>query len=627
MRALALRLLQLSALLVGFGLRVWRLDFQELRGDEVFGYLFSLRPWDDIVRATIELQEPHPVASYYALKGWLLSAGESEFALRFAGVWFSVLAIALLYRLGRTLRLDILVATTAMGLLALSPYAIWHAQDARMYSMSLALTTASSWLAVAWLYARGRQRWLPALAYIIVSWLALHTHYFAAFVLVAQYLFMLGTGIWQRAWRTVVLPWLLIQGAVALLYLPWLVQAAATLTSYGGNGDSPGFGAMAQRALSVFAAGESVPPAQRTALAIIAGLLLLIGSVRLLRGARGEATAFLLLYLLVPVGATWLSALQRPIFDERYLVAALPPFFLLIGAIFQPPAVERTRRAYPALRLTSYALLAGLILVGLLSLNRYYTDPAYSKTRGWRELATALEALSVDLPAEQVRIAQNFPDPTLWYYYNGPLEHAVLPPGPLDADGAMRAVAELQAAGVRRVLLPAQPAPNWDDADLARTALAERYELLVERQVASWPVAIYARAPGEMTETDATWQNGLRLTAAAIEPPTLTPGNALAVWLQWDQRTADLSGTEKVFVQLLGPAGSVVAQDDQLLEVAMPDSPQLHGLALPAELSPGSYRLITGLYDPAIDGAPRTLTTTSDDHIVLHEWAVDSIQE
>ena len=130
-----------------------------------------------------------------------------------------------------------------------------------------------------------------------------------------------------------------------------------------------------------------------------------------------------------------------------------------------------------------------------------------------------------------------------------------------------------------------------------------------------------------MTETDATWQNGLRLTAAAIEPPTLTPGNALAVWLQWDQRTADLSGTEKVFVQLLGPAGSVVAQDDQLLEVAMPDSPQLHGLALPAELSPGSYRLITGLYDPAIDGAPRTLTTTSDDHIVLHEWAVDSIQE
>ena len=319
--------------------------------------------------------------------------------------------------------------------------------------------------------------------------------------------------------------------------------------------------------------------------------------------------------------------MQRPIFDERYLVAALPPFLLLIGAIFQPPAVANERRVYPALRLTSYALLAGLILVSVLSLNRYYTDPAYSKTRGWRELAAVLEALSADLPAEQARIAQNFPDPTLWYYYNGPLEHVVLPPGPLDADGAARAVAELQAADVRRVLLPVQPAPNWDDADLARTALAVSYELLAEQQVANWPVAIYARAPEEMTESDAAWQNGLRLTASAIEPATLTPGNALAVWLQWDARGAELTGTEKVFVQLLGPAQTVAAQDDQLLEGGTPDSPQLHGLALPAELPPGSYRLIAGLYDPAIDGAPRVMTTTDQDHIVLREWTVDSIQE
>ena len=351
MRALALRLLQLSALLVGFGLRVWRLDFQELRGDEVFGYLFSLRPWDDIVARHDRAAGAAPGRQLLCAQG-LAARARAKASLHSAlpacgsAYWPSPCSTGWAARFGWIL----LVATTAMALLALSPYAIWHAQDARMYSMSLALTTASSWLAVAWLYARGRQRWLPALAYIIVSWLALHTHYFAAFVLVAQYLFMLGTGIWQRAWRTVVLPWLLIQGAVALLYLPWLIQAAATLTSYGGNGDSPGFGAMAQRALSVFAAGESVPPAQRTALAIIAGLLLLIGSVRLLRGARGEATAFLLLYLLVPVGATWLSALQRPIFDERYLVAALPPFFLLIGAIFQPPAVAtRARLSRPAL--------------------------------------------------------------------------------------------------------------------------------------------------------------------------------------------------------------------------------------------------------------------------------------
>ena len=100
-----------------------------------------------------------------------------------------MLAVALPYRLGRRLGFGSLTATLAAALMAISPYAIWHSQDARMYALSLALTLASTWLALA-LFAQVGVR-VYGLVYVLVSWLALQTHYFAVFVLLAQNVFVL----------------------------------------------------------------------------------------------------------------------------------------------------------------------------------------------------------------------------------------------------------------------------------------------------------------------------------------------------------------------------------------------------------------------------------------------------
>ncbi len=169
---------------------------------------------------------------------------------------------------------------------------------------------------------------------------------------------------------------------------------------------------------------------------LVGGLLLLIGIVRLALGSTRDLRnlGLLVLYLGVPLLATWWGAQSRPIFNERYLVAALPPFYLLMAAAVDlRPLPRRNRpRCSPAVS----ALLAGVLIVGMsLSLVRAYSDPAYSKTRGWRELAAAITRLSAGLPPERVRVAQNFPDPTLWYYYRGPVEHLVLPPQANDAAG------------------------------------------------------------------------------------------------------------------------------------------------------------------------------------------------
>ncbi|HMQ55539.1 MAG TPA: hypothetical protein PKD98_25890, partial [Anaerolineae bacterium] len=81
----------------------------------------------------------------------------------------------------------------------------------------------------------------------------------------------------------------------------------------------------------------------------------------------------------------------------------------------------------------------------------------------------------------------------------------------------------------------------------------------------------------------------------------------LLVSLYW-QPQAEIETDYTVFVQLLDPAGQVAAQVDlPPLAGAAPTTTWLPGevltdpyrLPLPADLAPGPYRLITGLYEPA----------------------------
>lgn len=611
-------------LVLAFGLRVHRLGVQELRGDEAFGYFFSQPPVGQIVAATLALQEPHPVASYAVQHLWLKLAGESEFALRFLGVCFGVLAVALIYQLGRRLRLGFWSAGLAAGLLAISPYAIWHAQDARMYNISLALTLA---VVAAALAALQRPRWPAWAALVALSWLALHTHYFTAFVILALNFTVVGL-LWIKA----VTPraarqWLASQVVLALLYLPWLMVAWDTLTGYRGNGASPGFGAMLLRGLAVFAAGESAPAGLRVSLALAAGLLILLGGARLARAGQRVRPALLLLglYLAVPLLATWISALQRPIFDERYLVAAAPPFFLLaavaVAGVGQPHPAHGAATPPRAGRLAGWLAAALLIflLAGMVgSLARFYGDPAVSKTRGWRQLAAALERYSAGWPVDAVRLAQNFPDPTLWYYYRGPVEHLVLPPAAHDGAGAERAVAALAAAGVQRLLAPLQPAAGWDDAGLAQQALDRYYDLALETAVGVWPLRVYQRRPQTVAPLDLPFANGLRLTGAAFAAPPVLPGDALLVYLRWQGEGSELTGSEKLTLQVLDENGRVAAQMDQPFGAADLAAPfQVYSVPLPADLPPGSYRLLAALYDPGQAGAPRLLTRAGADHVEL----------
>ena len=119
--------------------------------------------------------------------------------------------------------------------------------------------------------------------------------------------------------------------------------------------------------------------------------------------------------------------------------------------------------------------------------------------------------------------------------------------------------------------------------------------------------------------------NGAEVDGEAVAQPgeltvTARPGDSVPLTLHWAmQQYVPVDYT--VLLQLIGPDGQLAAQwDGQPISGLLPTSlwhsdgtvVDRHTLALPADMAPGTYRLITGLYDLAtlerlpvrIDGEP-----------------------
>ncbi|MGZ7042753.1 MAG: hypothetical protein ACXVH7_13255, partial [Thermoanaerobaculia bacterium] len=75
-------LLIVLIVLVAFALRVYRLDYFSLRGDESFTVLFVQKPFAQMWNE-VRTVEPNPPLLYLLLRGWIASAGAGEFATRF----------------------------------------------------------------------------------------------------------------------------------------------------------------------------------------------------------------------------------------------------------------------------------------------------------------------------------------------------------------------------------------------------------------------------------------------------------------------------------------------------------------------------------------------------------------
>ncbi len=206
---------------------------------------------------------------------------------------------------------------------ACSPFVIQAATEARPYALALAASLAAFWMFIRWVES-GRMRYLAA--YVAFLTLVIYLHYYFAFILVVQFVYLL----WRTA-RGQAVQWKWFLGAAALtglLAAPLLGQIILTLRKASAiwHVASPTIGQF-----FLFSLPVHVIIGAAVGIAVVAALS--PRSFRFRWELRSDWTFMLFAWLLLGPVLFFVAArvTTLPIFLPRYLLFAAPPFFMLLA--------------------------------------------------------------------------------------------------------------------------------------------------------------------------------------------------------------------------------------------------------------------------------------------------------
>jgi 4-amino-4-deoxy-L-arabinose transferase-like glycosyltransferase len=337
LNAIGPALVVLVILLLGFGLRVYRLGQQNIWWDEGHAIWAARQSLPEATRITA--YDVHPPLYLWLLHGWMRWAGESEFAVRYLSTFGGMLTVALCYVVARRL-VGRRAAMLAMLFLATARFHIWWSQEARMYVWATFFVLLSIYYLIG-LHHRGYSAWL---LYVLSSAAALYTLYLAALAVLLQNIFV--ACVWwrrPRRWRFL-FNWVLAQVGVLMLYAPWVYLAfSRTRTDFA----KTSFPARLvwQLYATVLTTGISthldrylwvVTPIVLLALAGVALLVLDRRQPQRYGLASWEVGLLLLLPLVLPPLVVYSLSLPRGFFyspkpEARYLLTFAPLFYILLA--------------------------------------------------------------------------------------------------------------------------------------------------------------------------------------------------------------------------------------------------------------------------------------------------------
>ncbi len=584
-----------ALLWLGFALRVYQLGGMSAEGDEAFSALAAGRGLVAIFTQTAT-QEPHPPLYFSLLSGWMRFAGWPEFSIRFLSLIFGVLLIPIVYRLGSRL------FSTPAGLLAAlvvatSPFQVWYAQTARMYTMLALFGAWSVWRFCRLRPASSRRRWA---AFVAVTLLAVYSHYYGIFVVLFENLAWLVLP--RRRPAPGATAWVTSQALVAAGYLPWLLYARRIALNYYPVSAETDYGAVLWQTLLRFGLGSTIEPRPALWLAPVFLALLALGVVAGFRH-RPRSTTLALGYLLAPfVLGLAVSLLYRPLLATRYLIVASPAYALLVGL-----GLERVLRlSRPA---GSLALLA-VLGASLYSWHNIHAIEEYGKGH-YRELAAHLAAHA---RAGDAVVLDGLEQADIFSYYQRlyprRLERFVFPEQqPIDATAAGRSL-EAIAATHAAIWFSDAGAANYDPDQLVERWLTGHAYRAFQWKTGYNRLVYYGTAdpqppPGEPPKVE--FPGGLGL--AVLGPPReARAGEVVPLRLRW-RLPRELAPRLRVSLRLRDQDGRPEYSRDYqpgfgLLAVDGQGYLDDHrGLALPDAAPQGVYSLRLVAYD-AESGRP-----------------------
>ncbi|GAF84936.1 unnamed protein product, partial [marine sediment metagenome] len=193
----ALTVALLGLVLLSFALRIYQLDGQSLWGDEAWSLFHATRQSvSDVLRSAHD-DGVVPPAYYLILHSWIPAVGQSEFAIRYMSVLYGVLAVPALFALGHRLG-GMGTGIIAALLQTLSPFHVYYSQETRMYAQMTFLIILSTYFFWRLFTETASRAWKMWACYAVASALAVNSHYFAWYVILAHALLWLGDLTWRR---------------------------------------------------------------------------------------------------------------------------------------------------------------------------------------------------------------------------------------------------------------------------------------------------------------------------------------------------------------------------------------------------------------------------------------------
>lgn len=326
---------------LGVGLRLYGIGEKDIWLDEAASLEYARRSVGFLL-TELPFADPHSPLYYLLLKGWIGVFGVSEASLRFPSLILSALTLPVVYLLAARL-FSRRVAFVSLGLMAVNPYHIEYAQEARMYALLAFAGSLSMYLFVR-LCMASRPSTTMLVGYLAATVLTGYTHAHGLFVIAVQNTLVVGGYLWARE-TTVMIPlrrWVGSQVVLVACLSPWL----GVLVRRAAASDSPGW-------LQAPSLLEAVDPLtiyfgytveRNPLLAVGVASLIVVGLVRWQHTARETGAArdwgissqpasvllgvWVIFLVAIPVAV---SHLLSPIWHPRYAILASVPLVILVA--------------------------------------------------------------------------------------------------------------------------------------------------------------------------------------------------------------------------------------------------------------------------------------------------------
>jgi 4-amino-4-deoxy-L-arabinose transferase-like glycosyltransferase len=618
-------------LLTAFALRLYRIDHQELWGDEARSAYVVKLPLPSIVSPYIE---PFPPFYHLLLYFWVRLTGSSVFTLRFLSLVLGVLTVPLVYRLAR-LASGVSVGLLAALLWALSPFQVYYSQEARMYAL-VGLSTTLSMLLFVRIVAGEREQFrlrrfsdavLPAnqpdnqsdfagretngnlrslkglwVGYLVSTAAAIFSHYYALFVVVAQNVLLVA--LWRRD-RVQLKRWFVVQAVLVLMYLPWVLAQRGFLSGKASARFNeltlPVLLSIVKKSLVAFSVGTTVQTPLAYYLTLTFLLLAALGLVATVtvQPSNLQSPMLLLAWLVIPLIFAWLVNPIMPFFQERYLLVVAPAFIILV-AVGLSWIGDRS----------PWALALGLLFVvsaSSVSLHNWFFDHAYTKG----EYKLTMDYVRDHAQQGDLLLLNNPLQEALFDYYRPPgVPYLLLSRDDLHTeDRADRALAALTEGYSRVWLVMFGYLEQYDPNHLAERWLNEHGYRSSYRSFLGAYLTLYVMSPADASfpmqhTVAANLDSRALLIGYGLGAQEIEAGGTIRLTLYW-QALAEIDRRYTVFVHLLDADNRIVAQMDseplggthpttewQLGEIVRDN----YGLLIAPGTPPGEYLLEVGMY-------------------------------